>query len=479
MLFHSIQYGLFLSLVWLTAWGFLKKRLALRHAFLLVASYFFYMNWNAAYALLIGFSTLLDYVIGQLLYQEKSSRRRKWLLVASLVGNLGLLGTFKYFNFFMESVSAMLSFVGLPGLEMTLRVLLPVGVSFYTFQSMSYTLDIYQGKIKPARNLLEFMLFVAFFPQLVAGPIVRARQFLPQLEHVPTYREEAMISGLYRIFKGLVKKVVIADTLGRLLVDPVFSHSTQATGMAALCAMYAVALQVYYDFSAYTDIAIGSGRLLGFWLPENFNAPYRATNIEAIWRRWHMTLTTWVRDYFYVPLTLGTRRSSAFVPYRNLIIAMLLVGLWHGAAWTFVLFGLYHGIGLCVTRFYRRRWRSRPHEKPKHSLLGIWVTRILTFHYACFSFILFRAPDLSTAWRIFLKIFDISSWHMKATIPRLGIILLLVAFAAHMLPEGMRPSIENKFVKLPAPVQGLAAVCALALVNMFMKGARPFVYFQF
>lgn len=480
MLFHTVKYGIFFILVWTVTWGFLQRRLLPRHAFLLLVSYFFYMSWNAKYALLIAFSTVLDYVTGGLIYRSTVPRRRKILLTVSLVGNLGLLGTFKYFNFFLDNLNQTLQVLGLPGLEAPFRLLLPVGISFYTFQSMSYTLDIYRGRLKPTQNLLDFALFVSFFPQLVAGPIVRARQFLPQLEGPPTYRDEAMTSGIYRILKGLVKKVVIADTLGAFLADPVFAQPTTASGLDALIALCAAFLQLYYDFSAYSDIAIGSARMLGYKLPENFMAPMRATNLEEAWRRWHITLTTWFRDYVYLPLALR-HKESKLIPYCAILFTMALMGFWHGASWTFVFFGLYHGIGLGATRFYRRWKQSRKTWSERSSFFFVpWSLRLLIFLFASGSMIFFRATSFSVSQQLFQQILDLRHWFsLQYSFPKLAIVILIASYLLQLVPENFRYQLESKFSKSNAFLQGLFTVVAFSLVDIFMKAAKPFIYFQF
>ena len=358
MLFHSLDYAVLLIAVWILAWGFMRTRLRLRHLMLLGASYLFYCAWDWRFAGLLVFSTLLDFLVGRAIYEATSQRRKRQFLVISLLGNLGVLGFFKYYNFFLENLNQLLSGMGfsVPGY---VEVILPLGISFYTFQTLSYSLDIYFGKLQPTRSLVDFALFVAFFPQLIAGPIVRARQFLPQLESPAEFDEDRMISGIYRILKGLVKKVFIADLIGLHLVDPVFKEPAAFGAVDSALAMLGFYMQLGFDFSAYADIAIGSARTLGIELPENFRAAARAVNLAEFWRRWHITLFTWVRDYFFVPMTVGRRRGRRLRPYISIFLTMVLIGLWHGAAWTFIAFGIFHGAGLALTRWWGRRNRGR------------------------------------------------------------------------------------------------------------------------
>ena len=313
MLFHSLDYAALLIVVWILAWGLLRTRLRLRHLMMLAASYLFYCAWDWRFASLLVFSTLLDFLVGRAIHEAKALRRKRQFLLVSLVGNLGVLGFFKYYNFFLDNLNQLLLSFGfsLPGY---VEVILPLGISFYTFQTLSYSLDIYFGKLEPTRSLLDFALFVAFFPQLIAGPIVRARQFLPQLESPPEFDEERMISGIYRILKGLVKKVFIADLIGLHLVDPVFKDPGAFGAFDSALAMLGFYMQLGFDFSAYADIAIGSARTLGFELPENFRAAARAVSLAEFWRRWHITLFTWVRDYFFMPMTVGRGAAAPCVP---------------------------------------------------------------------------------------------------------------------------------------------------------------------
>ncbi|MDA1306433.1 MAG: MBOAT family protein, partial [Acidobacteria bacterium] len=314
---------------------------------LLVASYVFYGAWDYRFLSLLGISTIIDYVVALRMADAAGRHRKAWLIV-SLVTNLGLLGFFKYFNFFVDSGNALLIALGVDPMPMRLHIVLPVGISFYTFQTLSYTIDVYRGKLDPTRSLRDFALFVAYFPQLVAGPIERATHLLPQVLNPRRLSMPLLHQGLWLISWGLFKKMVIANNLA-IVVDRTFAAGSGATGAEYLIAIYAFAFQIYCDFSGYSDIARGLAALMGIDLMVNFNNPYAATNPREFWRRWHISLSTWLRDYLYVPL--GGNRGALWQTYRALMLTMLLGGIWHGAQWTFVVWGLYHGVWLAVHRW--------------------------------------------------------------------------------------------------------------------------------
>ena len=400
MLFNSADYLIFLVLMFFGFWA-LRRFRAWRVLFLILGSCFFYMSWNRYLILLILYSTLIDWWTGNAIARTSAPRKRKFYLLVSLVTNLGLLFVFKYANFFFDAFNQLAQWLELPLHAPTLQLLLPVGISFYTFQTLSYTIDIYRGQLEPARNLREFFLYVIFFPQLVAGPIVRAVDFVPQLDRTPVPNVREGIDGLYRIAIGLVKKVAFADYLALNVVERVFERPELFSSLECLVAVYAYAFQIYFDFSAYSDIAIGSAKMLGYHMPENFNAPYTARNLQEFWHRWHMTLSTWLRDYLYIPL--GGSRHGAWKTYRNLFLTMLLGGLWHGASWTFVVWGAMHGVGLALTRMYQR---GRENTTPNRWLEPFGV--FFTFHYVCLAWIFFRAPSFEVAASMLQQIAGLS-----------------------------------------------------------------------
>ncbi len=470
MHFASLDYAILLTAVFVLYWAFGHKLLP-RLIVLLVASYTFYAWWRVAYLGLIVASSLLDYFAGRRIYESEDPRRRRMWLGISLVGNLGMLGVFKYYNFLAISVSGALGYLGIVVEPRLLDILLPVGISFYTFQSMSYTIDIYRGDLKPEDRALPFMVFVSFFPQLVAGPIVRARQFLPQLSATPSIDSRAATRAFVLIALGLLKKSVIADLLAVNLVDRVFENPMLYTSMESLLGVYGYAAQIYCDFSAYSDIAIGSALLLGLSLPINFDHPYRAASLQDFWRRWHISLSSWLRDYLYIPL--GGSRGTSWKTYRNLAITMLLGGLWHGAAWTFVVWGALHGGGLAVTRAFQRRFPGR-----RETWLWRSLAIVLTFHFVCLSWVFFRAKDFHHAGEV-LSVIVGGTWGTANISPLLWG-LLVAALATHAIRDFWRDALEEQLHRLPAPLLGaLLVVVVLVVRAAATTDVVPFIYFQF
>lgn len=469
MQFNSLHYAVFFVVVFALFWACAANR-RVRTVLLLITSYYFYMSWNWKYAFLIAGSTVMDWAIGRALGRTDAPRRRRALMIVSLVGNLGVLATFKYFNFFVGSLGDGLHLLGLSVTIPHLDVLLPVGISFYTFQSLSYTIDVYRRELQPARSLLDFAVFVAFFPQLVAGPIVRAAHFLPQLDARITFDDDRTLSGLALMFRGLIKKIVIADTLATVIVEPVFGSPGDFSGPANLLAVYAYAMQIYCDFSAYSDIAIGTARTMGFDLAINFNRPYLALNVRDFWSRWHISLSTWLRDYLYIPL--GGNRRGTWNTYRNLAITMLLGGLWHGAAWHFVLWGAFHGAWLMADRAIEGRRPAVPHTP----IQRLW-RRVLTFHLVCFGWLLFRGQSMDV---VATMLTQIGTWAAGPT-PSGGLLwmTLLLGYGAHFLDPALLQRAQDRFVRLPGAIQGTAYAAMLALFTAMSGTQVPFIYFQF
>ena len=471
MNFNSPEYLLFLPLVVLLHAAISGKERA-RHLLLLVASYAFYMSWDWRYAGLILFSTVVDYWIGRNLGQSgRNERTRKLLLISSLCLNLGLLGLFKYFNFFMDSSQDGLALLGFDLNLPHHRLLLPVGISFYTFQTLSYTIDVWRRELAVERDFVKFALFVSFFPQLVAGPIVRAADFLPQLQAPVSADDERVRRGLLRIFRGLFKKIVLADLLANLGVDAVFNNPGAYSSLDLVLALYGYAYQIYNDFSGYSDIAIGSAALLGYHIPENFNRPYLARNVREFWTRWHISLSTWLRDYLYIPLG-GNRDTRRGRTTRNLLITMLLGGLWHGAALNFVLWGAYHGVLLAFSRGLDRR--ASDHGGP--SPTRIWLERTLCFHLVLFGWLLFR----TTGWANFTEFLGgVSRLDLSLGLDPLFVLVLVVAATVHLYPKDSIERAVGRLWRLPAPVQGaLLAALILLFCGLTLK-SPSFIYFQF
>ncbi|MDX1685800.1 MAG: MBOAT family O-acyltransferase [Saprospiraceae bacterium] len=342
MLFNSIEFGVFLIVVFLLYWFVFNRNLRIQNTFLLISSYFFYGWWDWRFLILIFISSVTDYFVGRAMYKAEGARR-KWLLYLSLGVNLGMLGFFKYYNFFVESFVEAYTFLG-ASLEVDrLNIILPVGISFYTFQTLSYSLDIYKDRLKPTDNFISFLGFVSFFPQLVAGPIERARRLLPQFEKPRVFDGVKARDGMRQILWGLFKKVVVADNCA-LLGYFIYHSAENYSGSTILMAFMLIGIHVYADFSGYSDIAIGTARLFGFRLSKNFNFPYFAKSIPELWRKWHISLTTWFTDYIFIPMTLRAKKRTNFVKFRNTVILFTLIGLWHGASWSFVLFGFMNGL---------------------------------------------------------------------------------------------------------------------------------------
>jgi D-alanyl-lipoteichoic acid acyltransferase DltB (MBOAT superfamily) len=472
VLFNSPEFAVFLAFV-LLVWSALRAldarsrrgtRTATR-AWLLVASYAFYMSWNPLFVLLIVFSTLLDFALALRLEASQREGERRLLVLASCLGNLGVLGFFKYGSFAWGSASALLGFDYRPGDVAWLDVALPVGISFYTFQTLSYTIDVYRRQQPATRNLLDFAVYVSFFPQLVAGPIVRARQLLPQIETPRSPRAAEVEAGIARIVTGLVKKVVFADGLGAW-VDLVHADPASADGITAALAIYAYAFQIYFDFSGYTDMAIGTAKLFGISLPENFDRPFRAASLQEFWRRWHITLSTWLRDYLYIPLG-GNRTGHTAV---NLFVTMLLGGLWHGAAWTFVLWGALHGALLGVERALRARGVG--------AALPDWTKRVITFHLVAVAFTLFRATSVGAFFDVMAALGRPGTWALPSDPTALHAFgLLAIAAALHLLSPAT--FVRERLVRLPAWSQGVVYAAALVLVFLSAPATARFIYFQF
>jgi len=473
MLFNSLDYMLFLTLAVAGYWLLFRYGLG-RLVFLLGASCLFYMAWHPAYIVLILGSAVLDYTAGLKIAGSDDALVRKRWLTLSLTGNLGLLGVFKYFNFFAGAVTEGMGVLGVDATPWHLDVLLPVGISFYTFQTLSYTIDIYRGRLEPTRSFIQFACFVTYFPQLVAGPIVRAVDLLPQLARRPALTREGVSRGLFLIMTGIIKKVAIADFLSVNLVDRVSDNPEAYTATEVIIALYGFTMQIYCDFSGYTDVARGSAMLMGFQLPRNFDRPYMADNPAAFWRSWHMTLSSWLRDYLYFPL--GGSRCSPVRSYWNIWITMFLIGLWHGAAWTFVWYGVIQATVLMVHRiFYRRAGRS----KDSRDALGVYIFKVFCcLQFVVFSRLLFRATSMDNAFEVGARIF--SGTFSVAQISTSLWLVLLGSFAAHYTPRGWYERLSQGFAKLPAPAQGVSLAVAGGLLSLVATSeVVPYIYCQF
>jgi alginate O-acetyltransferase complex protein AlgI len=406
-------------------------------------------------------------VAARVIARSPSQIARKRALILAIVFDLGLLCTFKYLGFFVSEVDGFLDSLGLGSPLPLVQIVLPIGISFFTFQAISYVVDVYRGETRAA-SLMDVAILQAFFPHLVAGPIVRANELLPQLRTPRDPRQVLAGPGLLLVAGGLVKKTVIADELARRVVDPVYSDPSAHSGGEILLAFYAFAAQIYCDFSGYTDMAIGLALLLGYQLPQNFNRPYMALSLQDFWRRWHMTLSRWLRDYLYIPL--GGSRDGPRRTYRNLMITMLLGGLWHGASWTFVIWGGIHGSALSIERWGRERF-PRFH-------MPVWAAWFVTFNVVCIAWVFFRAPNLDIAFEV-LGGLGLSGPSPLVTLPM--VFLVLVAIGVQALPAGWWRQAEAWIVARPVAAQGVAfgLVILLADAAVGQQGVAPFIYFQF
>lgn len=465
MLFNSLEYLLFFCAALIAGWVTIRLP-RLRLGLLLIASYVFYTLNNHWLILLIAASTLIDFVAGQRIEDEPAPDKRKRWLWASMLSNLGILGYFKYANFFAGSIAAALAGMGIEMDWVDLNILLPVGISFYTFQSMSYTIDVYRGRLEAERSLLHFAFYISYFPQLIAGPIVRATDFLPQTRLTPSLDVRALDSALYRIFKGLFKKIVLADLLA-IYANQAYNAPAEADSLTVWIGVYAFSLQIYFDFSGYTDIAIGCARLMGFKLPENFNAPYIAASFSDFWRRWHITLSGWLRDYLYIPLG-GSRTNAPLGVYRNLMITMTLCGLWHGAAWPFVVWGAMHGVILCAERLLG--WNKQRHAS--------WIRAFVMFNLFSLSWLPFRVQNVADLSTMVERMFAFEPPAMMTYGMIAAVLIVGGAWLAQLI--SLRFDYNRSVLGLPMAVKGFAYGILWAAIIVFNSaGAQPFIYFQF
>lgn len=473
MIFNS---GIFL---WLFA-GFilvyllLQKKTTARLLFVTLFSYYFYYKSSGMYFFLLAVVTVSDFFIARLMAHTVVHWRRKVLVALSLTINLGLLAYFKYTNFLGEVVASLMG-----GTFTALDIFLPVGISFFTFQSLSYTIDVYRGQIRPLANLLDYAFYVSFFPQLVAGPIVRARDFIPQIRRPLFVSQEMFGRGVFLIVGGLLKKAVISDYISVNFVERVFANPTLYSGVENLMGIYGYALQIYCDFSGYSDMAIGLALLLGFRFPANFDSPYKSASVTEFWRRWHISLSSWLKDYLYI--SLGGNRKGRVRQYVNLIITMFLGGLWHGASWNFVLWGMLHGVALTLHKAWMffvgrpKKWRPSGIRR----FLGV----VVTFHFVCLCWVFFRQADFSSAMAMLGQVF---TTFRPQVLPQLlegypevfG--LMVLGYILHFLPSAWEGVACRAVTRLPLVGKALLVVASIWLVIQ-VKGAdvQPFIYFQF
>jgi len=474
MLFNTFTFAVFM-VVFYTLYRVCTLRA--QNILLLVGSYIFYGWWDWRFCSLLAISTVVDFSVARMLDGAEDSKKRRALLLVSVCTNLGILGFFKYFNFFIGSAAEVLEAVGLSSNMPVLRVVLPVGISFYTFQTMAYTIDVYRRRCEPTRDPIAFGVYVAYFPQLVAGPIERAQNLIPQITKERRIDLEHLYSGALLVLIGLVRKVAIADAVAPE-VNRIFANPADLSSETVLRGVLLFGLQIYGDFAGYTDIARGISRMMGIELMENFNHPYFSTNITEFWRRWHISLSSWLRDYLYIPL--GGNRGPSWFVYRNLLLTMLLGGLWHGAAWTFVVWGAIHGVALAVHKLFLRG--GKPPERVQPANASQWARAVLawiaTMIVVYVAWVFFRAESFANAFDVLASIarmeggFNAGAWSQVA-----------IAVAILLLIDVPQYFTRNHTIKLlwPWPMRG--AVYALFVLILLAYSGRnedvPFIYFQF
>ena len=473
MLFNSTSFAIFLPIVFIIYWSLKNKHLIYQNLILLISSYIFYGWWDWRFLSLIALSTVVDYLVGIQIDKAESKKTKRNFLLISLIVNLGLLAVFKYFNFFITSFEEMLNSLGLPFDTWTLNIILPVGISFYTFQTLSYSIDLYKGKIKHTNDFISFAAFVAFFPQLVAGPIERASHLLPQFIKKRKFNYQIAISGISLISYGFFKKLVIADRLA-IYVNNIFSDIENANTLSLLLGIIFFSFQIYADFSGYSLIARGSAKLLGFDLILNFNKPYLASSITSFWKRWHISLSTWFRDYLYIPL--GGNRVSQLRNYYNLIIVFLLSGLWHGANWTFVIWGALHAFYLIIYLQYKKTFNPKLTE----NLFRKFINILTVYSCVTFAWIFFRANDLNHAMIYINKIieldFSLNLVQISAEKGPLNLALslcvIILLYVSYLLPKNLSFKKTSSYLLF-----NLIIILIITLIGV--NGKTEFIYFQF
>ena len=465
---------LFLFLGFSLVYLILKNHTTARLLFVSAFSYYFYYKSSGFYFFLLGIVTVTDFFLARKMAVTVEKRKRKLIVLASLCVNLGLLCYFKYTNFFYEMLAPLWG-----GEFSALDIFLPVGISFFTFQSLSYTIDVYRGDLKPLDKLLDYIFYVSFFPQLVAGPIVRARDFIPQIRQPLFVSSEMFGQGVFFIVSGLFKKAVISDYISINFVERIFDNPGLYSGVENLFGVYGYALQIYCDFSGYSDMAIGLALLLGFRFPINFNSPYKSDSVTEFWHRWHISLSSWLRDYLYI--SLGGNRKGKIRTYINLIITMLLGGLWHGASWNFIVWGGLHGFALAVHKFFRSLLKRDKHYR----CTGIkkFFAVVITFHFVCFCWIFFRNTSFEGSVTMINQIF--TAFHPEVFVQLVSgywkvFALMALGFALHWCPDSWQDACSRTMVRMPLPAQAFVLIALIYLViQVKSSDIQPFIYFQF
>ena len=482
MLFNSIDFAVFLPIVFLLYWLLANKNLRLQNALIVLASYIFYGWWDWRFLSLILFSTLVDFTIGRKLKNEKNKTKRKILLWTSIFVNLGFLGFFKYANFFLDNFKSAFSFFGSAITTNSLSIILPVGISFYTFQTLSYTIDVYKRKLAPTNDFIVFSAFVSFFPQLVAGPIERATNLLPQFYKKRTFEGSKAVDGMRQILWGLFKKMVIADSCAEL-ANHIFNNSAEMNGSSLVLGAIFFTFQIYGDFSGYSDIAIGTSRLFGFNLMQNFKFPYFSRDIAAFWRRWHISLSTWFRDYLYIPL--GGSRGGTWMKVRNTFAIFIVSGFWHGANWTFIVWGILHAIYFLPLLLTNKNRKNLEIVAQGNTLPTAkeFLQILFTFSLTVFAWIIFRAKDMTHAFSYISGIFSSSLFEIpQLSDPKGAMITMLLIFVficIEWLGRESQYALEHLGLRWKRPLRHAMYYTIIIALIWFSGKEQQFIYFQF
>lgn len=481
MFFNSIDFAFFLPIVFGIYWILNKYKLQYQNLFIVFASYVFYGWWDYRFLVLIAFSTIVDYFVGITLSKEKSKKKRKYVLQISLFVNLGLLGVFKYYNFFVDNFVSAFSFFGSELKANTLDIILPVGISFYTFQTLSYSIDVYRRRLEPTKDFIAFASFVSFFPQLVAGPIERASNLLPQFYKKRNFDYYKAVDGCRQILWGLFKKMVIADNCA-VFVNQIFDNYTSYSGSTLLVGTVLFAFQIYGDFSGYSDIAIGTSRLFGFNLKQNFAFPYFSRDIAEFWRRWHISLSTWFRDYLYIPLG-GSRHPKKARIIINVFIVFLISGFWHGANWTFVTWGFLHAlyfVPLLLLKKNRKHVSSVVAASKIFPSLKEFFKITVTFLIVVLAWVLFRAKNIDEAFGYYEGIFSTDIFTLPSVRPSYVFILLFIFIIIEWSGRNYKYALEKFWFKKANYLRRGLYFLIILVIFLYMKNEEtPFIYFQF
>jgi D-alanyl-lipoteichoic acid acyltransferase DltB (MBOAT superfamily) len=478
MLFNSLDFAIFLPIVFALYWILQRYPLRFQNILIVVASYVFYGWWDYRFLALIVFSTLVDYTIGLRLQKAEKLNRRKLLLWTSILVNIGFLGFFKYYNFFVDNFVSAFSFFGNDIQSNTLNIILPVGISFYTFQTLSYTIDVYRQKLEPTRDIFAFAAFVSFFPQLVAGPIERATNLLPQFYKKRQFNYSNAVDGLRQILWGLFKKIVIADNCAQFS-NLIFDNYTDYSGSTLMLGAVFFAFQIYCDFSGYSDIAIGTSRLFGFNLKQNFAFPYFSRDIAEFWRSWHISLSTWFRDYVYIPL--GGSKGSTSNQIRNVFIIFLVSGFWHGANWTFIVWGGLNALYFLPLLIFKRN-RVNTNIVAEESVLPNFKEfseMLITFFLTVIAWIFFRSNSISEAMDYIYKLFDITFLSIPEIRPTFLFVLLFVFIIIEWAGRRNLFAIEKMWFRYPRPVRLFMYYLIVMIIFLYGGKEQEFIYFQF